>query len=59
MNDAAPNQWCIIRGTPGKDPLTIVGPFATADEATAYQKADTQESSVPSMVDVLVAPANC
>lgn len=59
IDRSVPNQWCIIRGVPGKDPLTIVGPFATSDEATQYQQKDVAESSVPSEIDVLVAPANC
>lgn len=54
-----PNAWCIIRGTPGTDPLTIIGPFDTAEEAKAYDAADKAEASVPSTVDVLIAPANC
>ncbi len=58
--DAVPgNKWCIIRGTPGTDPLTIVGPFDTSELATLYEAQDAAEASVPSVVDVLVAPANC
>lgn len=59
MSTTTPNQFCIIRGTPGTDPLTIIGPFATAEEADEYNAKDTSESSVPSMVDNLIAPANC
>lgn len=57
--EPTPNRWCIIRGTPGTDPLTIVGPFDTSEEATEYQQRDTAEATVPATVDVLIAPANC
>lgn len=60
MSTTTPNAYCIILGTPGTDPLTIVGPFATNDEATAHvaehKKANPQ---VAAMVDVLTAPENC
>ncbi len=57
---AAPNSYCVILGTPGTDPLTIVGPFATIEEATAHQTEHQQKNpSVPALVDPLVNPANC
>lgn len=55
-----PNAWCLIHGTPGKDPLTIEGPFATAQEAEANAEADKHaRPDVPVTLDVLVNPANC
>lgn len=59
MTTQPPNKSCIIRGTPGKDALTIIGPFDTPEEAQQYIQNDTQEASTPSVVDVLVDPANC
>lgn len=59
MTTQPPNKSCIIRGTPGSTPLTIIGPFDTPEEAQQYIQNDTQEASTPSMVDVLVNPANC
>lgn len=60
MTDPQPNAWCVIHGTPGKDPLTIEGPFATEQEAQANADADAKAvPTVPVMVDILVNPANC
>lgn len=60
MSDLAPNFWCIIHGTPGKDPLTIEGPFWTQTDAQNNADADLKaEPDVPVMVDVLTNPSNC
>lgn len=56
----APNAWCVIHGTPGKDPLTIEGPFDTEADAQANADADAKAfPAVPVTVDVLLNPANC
>jgi hypothetical protein len=57
---ATPNAYCVILGTPGTDPLTIVGPFQTMDEAAAHASEHQQKSPPqPAMADILIAPANC
>lgn len=55
-----PNGWCVILGTPGKDPLTIVGPFVAEADALAHQgKHQAENPTVPAMVDVLIDQRNC
>ena len=42
------------------DPLTIVGPFATIDEAKAHaEEHKTKNPNVAAMADVLLSPENC
>lgn len=60
MTDSPPNQWCVVAGKPGTDPLTIIGGFGTQEEAQAHLEKHQQENpAVPLMLDVLVNPANC
>jgi hypothetical protein len=60
VTDPVPNAYCIIHGTPGTDPLTIEGPFATEELATENLVADqAAHPEIPAMVDILVNPANC
>jgi hypothetical protein len=59
MNTTA-NTYCVVLGTPGQTPLTIVGPFATEAEAQAHA-AEHQQKTPPqtAVADVLLDPANC
>lgn len=53
------DTWCIVHGLPGRDPLTVEGPFA--DEGAAAAKAGLHAQvrpDVPAIVDVLVHPDN-
>lgn len=63
MTDPTPttsNQWCVVVGMPGSEPLTTIGPFVTQEEAQAHlEKHQQANPGVAVMVDVLVNPANC
>ena len=57
---STPNAYCVITGQPGKDPLTLIGPFVTIEDAQAHAAKHQQENpGVPAMADVLVNPVNC
>lgn len=55
-----PNAYAVILGKPGTDALTLIGPFTTSDEANAHAAEHVKANpNVPTLVDVLVNPANC
>jgi hypothetical protein len=59
MNTVA-NTYCVVLGTPGEAPLTIVGPFATEEEACAHAaEHEAKTPPVTAAADVLLAPVNC
>lgn len=51
----AATSYVVIVGTPGKDALTLVGPFETSEEAGEWRVAN-EHPSIESMVDVLLHP---
>jgi hypothetical protein len=60
MTTNPPNGWCVISGSPGKDPLTIIGPFVDEASAIAHVDKHRQENpTTPVMADILINPANC